>query len=86
MADMLFSNKGEKVSMGYFKEFEIGFINILRSHIGSKKGRNIVGKQIHMKCIKITFKKYNIPSYPHPRCGKRILPTVSFNLLTDDFY
>ena len=27
-ADMLFSNRGEKVSMGHFKEIEIGFINL----------------------------------------------------------
>ena len=35
---MLFSNRGEKVSMGHFKETETGFTNILFSRIGSKKG------------------------------------------------
>ena len=27
MADMVFSNSGEKTSMGHFKDIEIGFIN-----------------------------------------------------------
>ena len=31
--------KGEKVSMGHFKEIEIGFTNIYVLRIGSNKGR-----------------------------------------------
>ena len=34
---MLFSNKGETVSMVHFKEIETGLINIKCSRIGSKK-------------------------------------------------
>ena len=37
-AAMLFSNRGEQISMGQFKEIELGFINIICSHIGSNKG------------------------------------------------
>ena len=36
---MLFSNRGEKVSMSHFKEIEIGFTNTF-FRIGPKKGRN----------------------------------------------
>ena len=34
-----FSNKGEKNSIGHFKEIEIGFINMYVLRIGSNKGR-----------------------------------------------
>ena len=36
-----FSNRGEKVSMGHFKEIEIGFENITCFLIGSKKGSTL---------------------------------------------
>ena len=42
---MLF-DRGEKASMGHFTEIEIGFVNILVSHIGSKKGRNMVEQRV----------------------------------------
>ena len=40
-AGMVFLNRGEKVGMGHYKEFEIGLINIYFSRRGSKKGREI---------------------------------------------
>ena len=35
---MLFSNRGEKISVGYLKEIETGFVNIYFYSIRSEKG------------------------------------------------
>ena len=40
-AGMLFLNRGEKVSMGHFKDIDVGFINIFVPYRVAKRKTNI---------------------------------------------
>ena len=72
--------------MRHFKENRIGFINIIVSHIGSKKSRNMVDINMrNMNIHKKYFEKYNIPPIPNPDVAKQKLPTVVKNKIVHGF-
>ena len=55
-AEILFSNRGEQISMGHVKEIEIGFTNICFPYrVG--KGRSMVDKYKHYEMYMTSLSK-----------------------------